>query len=180
MALQGSLEDIHLSDLIQLVGVAGKTGRFVLKRDDEIGSVYIDNGNIVHAESGGRKGENAFYYLSTWDRGEFNFEANVKAPEQSIVKSYSNLLMEAARRMDEWKILMRKIPSENCIPEFIVFDTEERRQINLTTLEWVVVSKIDGRRTVADIAKECNLSLFDTTKILYGLIVAELIKIKTP
>jgi hypothetical protein len=175
MALQGSLEDIHLSDLIQLVGVAGKTGRFVLKKDNEIGTVYI-----VHAESGNRKGEDAFYYLSTWDRGEFNFEANVKAPEQTIVKSYSNLLMEAARRMDEWKILTRKIPSENCIPEFVVFDAKERRQINLTTLEWIVVSKIDGKRTVADIARECNLSLFDTTKILYGLIVAELVRIKTP
>ncbi len=180
MALQGSLEDIHLSDLIQLVGVAGKTGRFILRKGNEAGNVYIENGNIVHAECGARNGEDAFYYLSTWDKGEFNFEANIKAPEQTITKSYSNLLMEAARRMDEWKILKRKIPSENCVPEFVVFDMKERRQINLTTLEWVVVSKIDGRRTVEEIAKESNLSLFDTTKILYGLIVAELVKIKTP
>ncbi|MGQ9619227.1 MAG: DUF4388 domain-containing protein [Candidatus Aminicenantia bacterium] len=180
MALQGSLEDIHLSDLVQLVGVTGKTGRFVLRKGDEVGIVYIENGNIVHAESGNRSGEDAFYYLSTWDKGDFNFEANVKASNQTITKSFSNLLIEAARRMDEWKILKRKIPSESCVPEFIVFDAKERRQINLTTLEWMVVSKIDGRRTVEEIAKECNMSLFDTTKILYGLAVAELVKIKTP
>ena len=52
-------------------------------------------------------------------RGEFRFEAGVAAPRQAIQKSNTNLLMEAARRLDEWRVLSKKIPSVDLVPMLV-------------------------------------------------------------
>ena len=59
--------------------------------------------------------------------------------------------MEAARRLDEWRVLSKKIPSTDLVPEFVVQENREG-QINLNTSEWLILSKIDGHRSVKAIA----------------------------
>ena len=85
--------------------------------------------------------------------------------------------MEAARRLDEWRVLSKKIPSVDMIPEFVVQDSREG-QINLNTSEWLILSKIDGHRSIKRIAAASGLSVFDVAKILYGLIATGLIRLR--
>ena len=66
---------------------------------------------------------------------------------RTITKSNTNLLMEAARRLDEWRVLSKKIPSIDMVPEFVVQENRDG-QINLNTSEWLILSKIDGQRSV--------------------------------
>src|SRR5687768_8817126 len=103
MAFQGSLKELPLPDIIQLVSVSGKTGKFTLTRDADRGAIYLKNGQMVHAVIGDLVGEEAIYALAIWNHGEFQFEPNDEAPHQTINKSNTNLLMEAARRLDEWR-----------------------------------------------------------------------------
>lgn len=93
MSLQGSLKHLHLADVIQLISVSGKTGLFHLKRGDSAGLLYLKDGNIVHAEVGEIKGEEAVYELAIWDDGEFYFEPDVEPKVRSINKSNTNLLL---------------------------------------------------------------------------------------
>ena len=53
MAFQGSLKELPLPDIIQLVSVSGKTGKFTLSRDQERGFIYLKNGQMVHASTSG-------------------------------------------------------------------------------------------------------------------------------
>jgi hypothetical protein len=85
--------------------------------------------------------------------------------------------MEAARRLDEWRVLSKKIPSVEMIPEFVVQENREG-QINLNTSEWLILSKIDGHRSVKAIGQASGLSVFDASKILYGLIATGLIRLR--
>ena len=98
-------------------------------------------------------------------------------PRQTIQKSNTNLLMEAARRLDEWRVLSRKIPSVELVPKFIVLENREG-QINLNTMEWLLLSKIDGQRTVRQIATTAGMGVFDAAKLLDGLVAANLIRLK--
>ena len=50
MALQGSLSELSLPDVIQLVSVSGKTGVFEVERNQEIGKIYLRDGQIVEQE----------------------------------------------------------------------------------------------------------------------------------
>ncbi|MFN7974043.1 MAG: DUF4388 domain-containing protein [Acidobacteriota bacterium] len=174
MSFQGSLKELRLPDIIQLVSVTGKTGAFHLKRESEAGRIWLQKGEIVHAELRELRGENALYALAIWADGAFNFFPDEAAPERTITKSNTNLLMESARRLDEWKILQRKVPNTKMVPKFVIPE-QPNRQISLNTREWQVVSKIDEHRSIDDISVACSLSVFDVSKILYGLISSNLV-----
>jgi Domain of unknown function (DUF4388) len=178
MAFQGSLAELHLPDIIQLISVSGKTGVFHLIDGALHGEIYLNEGKIVHAQIDQVTGEEAVYALAIWSRGEFKFEPAEASSVRSISKSNTNLLMEAARRLDEWRVLSKRIASIELVPEFVVLDSREG-QINLTTGDWLILSKIDGHRSITSIASASGLSAFDAAKILYGLIGNGLIRLKS-
>ena len=118
MAFQGSLKELPLPDIIQLVSVSGKTGVFVLTKSDQTGEIYLQEGEMVHAAVGSLTGEEAVYELAIWQEGDFDFRPGSETSERTITKSNTNLLMEAARRIDEWQVLSKRIPSTRMIPIF--------------------------------------------------------------
>lgn len=177
MAFQGSLKELPLPDIIQLVSVSGKTGKFTLSRENDRGFIYLKNGQMVHALVGDQIGEEAIYTLAIWNQGDFQFSPGEEPDRQTIAKSNTNLLMEAARRLDEWRVLSKKIPSVDFVPELQVRDSRHE-QITLNTQEWTIITKIDGARTIGDIGKILNIASFEVAKILYGLITSELVTLK--
>ncbi len=177
MSFQGSLSELPLPDVIQLVSSSGKTGCFHLTDGDIKGQIYIQEGRIVHAQVEDLSGEEAVYQLAIWSRGEFFFETGASVAANTITKTNTNLLMEAARRLDEWRVLQKKVPSMDLVPEFVIPEGREG-QINLNTSEWLILSKIDGRRSIKAIANASSHSTFEACKILYGLIGNGLIKLK--
>lgn len=97
----GSLKDIGLSDLIQILCASAKSERVTLIQDDEEGSIYIREGEIVHAETADLQGDLAFYKLVTWKTGSFAAERCDHFPPRTIEAPAMSLLMEGARRADE-------------------------------------------------------------------------------
>lgn len=177
MSFQGSLTELPLPDIIQLVSVSGKTGKFTLTRGREEGVIFLRNGQIVHASVGSLSGEEAIFALAIWSEGEFTFQPSDEEPAQTVTRSNTNLLMEAARRADEWKVLSRKIPSVDLVPE-LVPRTNRHEQITINPQEWLLATKIDGHRSISDLARMVDLSAFEVAKILYGMLTAELVALK--
>lgn len=177
MAFQGSLKELPLPDIIQLVSVSGKTGKFTLTRDTDRGFIYLKNGQMVHATIGDLVGEEAIYSLAIWNHGDFQFTPGEDSDRQTITKSNTNLLMEAARRLDEWRVLSKKIPSVDYVPELHARENRHE-QVTLNPQEWMLVTKIDGRRSIVEIGRALNLPSFDVAKILYGMITSELVLLK--
>ena len=173
MAFQGSLKELPLPDVIQLVAVSGKTGSFSIDDNRGHGKIFLRDGQIVHAEVGKLTGEEAVYELATWTEGTFKFDSAEEATTVSIEKSNTNLLMESARRMDEWRVLGKKIPSTQSVPVFV--DTQ--RGASFSPAEWRVVRRIDERRTVEEIAETLGESPFESAKILYGLITSGVVRL---
>ncbi len=176
MSFQGSLKELPLADIVQLVAVSGKTGMFSLVRGAERGVVYIQNGQITHAKVGDVEGEDAIYGLALWNQGEFQFSPGVESEMRTITRSNTNLLMEAARRSDEWKILSKKIPTTDSVPRLTCREGMSE-PVTLTPTEWLVVTGIDGNRSIEEVARHAKLSPFDVAKTLYGLVTAELVEV---
>src|SRR5205814_1424046 len=107
----------------------------------------------------------------------FQFNPGEEPDRQTITKSNTNLLMEAARRLDEWRVPSKKIASVDYVPELM---TRENRheQITLNPQEWMLITRIDGHRSIVEIGKTLGMSSFDVAKILYGMITGELVQLK--
>jgi hypothetical protein len=176
MAFQGSLKELPLPDIIQLVAVSGKTGAFVLSTPTQRGEIYLREGEIVHSVVGPVRGEEAVYELAIWQEGEFVFKPGVETDERTVRKSNTNLLMEAARRIDEWQVLSKRIPSTRLVPVFTSHSTST--SISFTPQEWSVICKIDERRSIDELSAVIGLSAFDVCKLLYGLITAGLVELR--
>ena len=176
MAFQGSLKELPLPDIIQLVSVSGKTGVFTLRNGSESGEIFLRKGQIVHAEVADLAGEEAVYELAIWREGDFVFTPGRETETATIQKSNTSLLMEAARRIDEWQVLSKRIPSTRLVPVFT--DQGVSTSVSLTPQEWAVICKIDERRAIDEIAVGLATSPFEVCKLLYGLITSGLVALK--
>lgn len=115
------------------------------------------------------------YELAIWPEGEFVFTPGKETDLTTIQKSNTNLLMEAARRIDEWQILSKRIPSTRLVPVFTQQATTT--SVSLTPQEWALICKIDERRTIEEIAIGLDMSPFEACKLLYGLITSGLVNL---
>lgn len=176
MAFQGSLNELPLPDIIQLVAVSGKTGAFSLIRGVEQGQIHLRDGQIVDATVGHLSGEEAVYELATWSEGDFTFEPTAAPEQQTIDKSNTNLLMEAARRMDEWKILAKRIRSTRQVP--VPVEGDFNTSVSFTADEWRILSLVDGRRTIEELAVALARSPFETAKVLFGLVTSNIVNLR--
>jgi tetratricopeptide (TPR) repeat protein len=117
--------------------------------------------------------EESVYYLFTWTQGSFNFEADVRPERQDFLVSINpeSLLLEGARRVDEWSLIEKKIPSFDLI--FMV--DRDRLAISEATLNEAqqrILPLLDGTRDVNQVIEDSGLGEFEIGKALYGLLTA--------
>ncbi|MDH3272450.1 MAG: tetratricopeptide repeat protein [Gemmatimonadota bacterium] len=119
--------------------------------------------------------EEAVYHLFAWNQGSFHFDTDQMPDEDGIFLVSippEALLMEGARRVDEWSQVEKKIPSFDIVFQLDKHPDEADDDVELTKDQKKVVPFIDGVRTVGEIMDEAGLVEFDTGKALYGLIQA--------
>lgn len=117
--------------------------------------------------------EEAVYYLFTWTQGSFTFEPDVVPEHQDFLVSINpeSLLLEGARRVDEWSQIEKKIPGFDVIFALDRYRIDEGRP-ELTSEQEMLVPLVDGERDVAAIVEESGLGEFEVGKALFGLATA--------
>ena len=122
------------------------------------------------------------YKLFTWPEGTFRFEPNVLPVEGRITVSIDleNVIMEGSRRLREWERLQEELPNLDMALRFTDRPDARLRTINLTVEEWRVVSFINPRNTIRQIAQYNHMSDFQIRRIVYGLLQAGLVELVPP
>lgn len=117
--------------------------------------------------------EEAVYHLFTWAQGTFNFEPGVKPESQVFTVSINpeSLLLEGARRVDEWSQIEKKIPSFDLIFSVDTAHTPGE-EVDLSPAQRRILPLLDGTRDVRAVIDECALIEFDAAVALFGLITA--------
>ena len=101
MAVKGNLRDMSLASLISVNCNEMNQAILLLYREDKEGSIFITDGNVVHAVLDSFIGKEAVYEMLTWEDGEFDLKMNVEPPERTITAGWSSLLLEGMHRIDE-------------------------------------------------------------------------------
>jgi len=147
------------------------------ERGARLGEILVKNGALTEEELRryiSLQIEEAVYYLFTWNQGSFHFDPDQRPDEDGVFLvtiPIENLLMEGARRVDEWSVIEKKIPSMDAVFE-VVKNPEDADDIEITKHQRRVLPFIDGDRTVHDLVTESGLVEFDVGKALYPLIQA--------
>jgi response regulator RpfG family c-di-GMP phosphodiesterase len=97
----GSLSDMALPDLVQILFHSRKSGRLTIKSGGQEGEIHFSEGRIVHATVGSKRAEEAFYDLLAMQTGTFALDPSFAPSETTITQSPDMLVLEGIRRMDE-------------------------------------------------------------------------------
>ena len=122
--------------------------------------------------------EEAIFELLGWSEGYFRFEDG--APCEGVVEApvripTEGLLMESARRSDEWSRIEAKVPHLRVVPRLPPADAAAGERLDLTPFEWEVLAAVDGERDLHALAAALGRSEFDVARTVYTLTAAGVI-----
>lgn len=98
--VSGSLTEMSLPDVVQILSNGRKTGRLQLVGAKR-GEIHFADGQVHDARCGELTGEEAFYALLTLREGTFSLDPSFVPPKRVVHTSTEGLLLEGMRRMDE-------------------------------------------------------------------------------
>ena len=127
--------------------------------------------------------ESVVFELMSWREGFFSFEERAVGDvpiDAKIRISTESLLMEGARRIDEWSRIADKVPSLSVIPELAPVEDDRASVLDLLPHEWEVLMMIDGARDLRGIAGSLGRSEFEIAKIAYGLVSTGVVGLRAP
>jgi hypothetical protein len=237
MALKGNLRDFSVTQLLNLVNVARKTGTLVVERSQEQILVAFREGKLAFARngvdaagltmvlyhanklnaaqvrainerSGGMSDKELglllinsnlvsqqeilaslqAYYLGmvnrlfTWSEGLFHFDSDLQPPIDKITVriNLENLIIEGTRKMREWEQLQGEIPSLEMALKFSDRPGVNLRNLNLSADEWKVISFVNPKNTIRQIAKTTNKNDLEIRRIVFSFIQAGLVEMVRP
>lgn len=241
MALQGNLRDFSITQLLNLINIAQKSGALLIQGSNEGARLIFRQGKLAFAQlasdANGTQGSlptvlhraekindaqlntlrnraagmsdkelgllliNAGYVtqqdileslqayfvdivqqLFTWVEGHFKFDPNQDVPETRIPVriALENLIMDGSRQTHEWEQLNSEIPNLDMALAFTDRPGVNLKKVNLNVEEWRVVSYINPKNSIRQIAKASKMNDLQIRRIVYGLMQAGLVKLIKP
>lgn len=125
--------------------------------------------------------EEVVFELLSWQEGYFSFvEGELRDLPTKVSIATTSVLMEGARRIDEWSLIERRIPNLDVVPAFAPLKPDgDDGFLDLLPAEWEVLTAVDGDRDVRQIATVLGRSEFETAKIIFGLDSGEVLTLRS-
>jgi len=237
MALKGNLRDFTITQLLNLVNLARKTGTLIIEGPSDVVWVNFREGKLAYAQIGQEDNSlaavlhrsnkvskaqynvlksraahvsdkelgilliNAGYVnqedvisslqqyvmgvirrLYTWAEGYFRFDTDLLAPENRICVriDLENLIIEGSRQIREWEHLQEEIPSLDMALKFSDRPGANIRNVSLSVDEWRVVSYINPKNSIRQIARATKMNDLEIRRVIYSLLQAGLVEIVRP
>jgi hypothetical protein len=122
--------------------------------------------------------EETLLNLLGWTEGHFRFEEGT--PSETLVEApvripIEGLLMESARRLDEWSRIEAKVPHLRVVPKLPPPDAASTGKLDLVPFEWEVLAAVDGQRDLHALADLLGRSEFDVARTVFALSAAGVI-----
>ena len=120
------------------------------------------------------------YDAFVWTMGSFAFTDAVELPSYAVTISIdlANLIMEGARRIEEWEHCLQLLPDKNVVLKVVANPNSDK--ITLTVEEWKILFMINGVRTLEDLSHDADGEPFEVYRVVYGLLSNHLIEPITP
>lgn len=188
---QYSQEDTSLASILQRANKISQSQYRVLKErtaqmpDKELGLLLINAGYLNQEDilvSLQQYFTDVVRRLFTWVEGFFRFDPDPLTLDGKITVKIDleNLIIEGSRQLREWEQLQEEIPSLEMALKFTERPGTNLKNINLSVEEWRVVSYVNPKNTMSQIARTVKMNDLEIRRVVYGLLQAGLVEIVRP
>jgi DNA-binding response OmpR family regulator len=130
-ASRGTLDDMTLVDVMQVLAMNRKTCSITLVKGKEVGKIYFREGRLLDAKRGNLRGDDAVYELLGWRGADFSIGEEPRATIQvTVTKDLHALIAEGLQRIEEAGWLAPLSQSAGRIPKSddAIYSTEKRQE----------------------------------------------------
>ncbi|MGC9366905.1 MAG: DUF4388 domain-containing protein [bacterium] len=175
-ALSGKLSDFEMKTILQFIKTSGKNGVLKISSSSCTGEIHFKDQSIVSAhDQEDNTGEVALFNLFRLKEGEFSFNptdtVNKEAIDIPIDQAHSSL----QEKLKEWEEITKEIPDLNLFVSLIA--DPEVKEVKINPEQWIIAAQVNDERTVRELSKVTSMSLLETAKIVYSLIVSGLAEV---
>lgn len=145
-----------------------------------INANYVSQGDVVSSIQ--QHILDVVYNLMTWNEGPFRFDDD-SLPDNNRIQvpiDLENVIIEGSRRIKEIEELNQHLPNLDMALKFPENPKEKFKGIHLSVEEWRVVSFVNPKNSIRQIAKANNMSEVEIRRIVYGLEQAGLVELVKP
>lgn len=104
-ALEGNLSQVDLPGIIQMLGHSRQSGALHVNAGDVDGIIFLDSGDVLHAEVGDVVGDEAVVHIvkacNNAEKGVYKFVPGDTAATRTVLRSATELMLDALREFDE-------------------------------------------------------------------------------
>jgi pSer/pThr/pTyr-binding forkhead associated (FHA) protein len=178
-AIAGSLSEIRLPSLLQVLDADGVTGTLVVRQGEIEGKLHLDGGGIRHATLSRARGVKALYRMMVLEEGRFELFIPGRSPEYETVEGdLQTHLLEAMRQKDEFAVYRKQLPDDDARLGF-----NEKTSLNparVPAAVYEVLAAVGRYQTVRRILEFCELPDFEICRVLLVLLESKLLLVESP
>lgn len=206
MSLEGRIRELGLHEVCQLLGLSRKTGRLHVRDplQAKAAEIVFAHGSIVDAAiwtasepvpagavatrpsdtrvltPDAQQVQRCVLDLLMWSEGDFRFVA-ADASEfaaSPLRLAIEPVLVEAAQRAEVWERVADRIPNARVIAAFVDVEPQQLPLLRLVPQEWEILTRVDGKRDLTELASVLGRDLLDVVQIVHSLVGSGLLTIR--
>ncbi|HVZ74682.1 MAG TPA: DUF4388 domain-containing protein [Polyangia bacterium] len=172
----GDIEVLPLVDLLRAIEANRRSGVAHLAAPSGArGDIYFRDGSVVDAEVGRLSGLDALCRLFSWAQGAFEVEWKSIRRKDAVAMEPGALIMEALRRLDDWRRLLAELPAEGTIFE-VDYHLLAERLAEIPDEVNSILRLFDGQRTLMRVVDDCGFADLDALAVIGKLYREQIIR----
>lgn len=150
----GVLPKINLAELVQMLFLSNKSSVLKISGDEINGHIFMEEGQIIHAETADLIGEKAVYKILNLEGGQFDLLSYTPPLQRSVNLGTQHLLIEAARLMDEFERNYAALQSKISFPSSQTTSVTSTVSVHEDTCSIFYETKVSSETTTQFVEKK--------------------------
>ncbi len=190
MALEGTLQDMSLSDLIQVFRMGPKSGVLLLREQIEYGIIYVADGRLIDAlilrgspRTIVATADEAVIQMLTWDNARFVFQHNssVHTRPIRIHQDGEQLILEGmARRTDPTRAIPYHTITLDTYLQLSPLPNNSESGVKLNVHQWRILSQVATQKSLREVCEATKMEHTVAIRTVAELLSLGVIEVVAP
>ncbi|MEM9037713.1 MAG: DUF4388 domain-containing protein [Actinomycetota bacterium] len=180
MALQGTLSDFGVDEVLRMLDLGKKQGRLRVTGGpgDTTGNLWVENGRVLGsalgADAAGDDHTEVVFQLMRLDMGEFHFHGEESVDTATVAEEIGEVIEAATARLAEWKQLSTVLPS---LDQWLVLSPAIATAVTVEPAQWAVLSQVGSGMQIQACVDALGMGLVPGCRLIAELVDRSLLSV---
>lgn len=173
MALQGTLSDFSIDEVLRMLDLGKKQGRLRVTGGPggTTGNIWVDSGRVLGsalgADAAGDDHTEVAFQLMRLEAGEFHFHADESVDTATLAEDIDEVLEAASARLAEWRELAEVLPA---LDQWLVLSPAIAAAVTVEPAQWAVLAQVGSGMQIEACVDSLGMGLVPGCRVIAELV----------